>query len=59
MLLEISDILGDVTERMISVYMDDPYKAGCSWTLRAFRVLPSQHNKIMGKEEGITVVGDF
>ena len=59
MLLEISDILGDVTERMISVYMDDPYKAGCSWTLRAFRVLPSKHNKIMGKEEGITAVGGF
>ena len=25
----------------------------------AFRVLPTKHNKIMGKEEGITAVGDF
>ena len=55
MLSEISDILGDVTERMIS----DPFKAGCTSTLRAFRVLPSKHNKIMGKEEGITAVGGF
>ena len=44
---------------MISIYIDDPFKAGCSSTLKAFRVLPSKHNKIMGKEEGITAVGDF
>ena len=58
MLREISDILGDVTNRMISIYMDDPFKAG-GVVLRAFRVFPSKHNKIMGKEEGITAVGGF
>ena len=58
MLTEISDILGDVTNRMISIYMDDPFKAG-GVILRAFRVFPSKHNKIMGKEEGITAVGGF
>ena len=54
MLFEISDILGDVPERMISIYIDDPFKAVWSSTLKAFRVLPTKHNKIMGKEEGIT-----
>ena len=58
MLTEISDILGDVTNRMISIYMNDPFKAG-GVVLRAFRVFPSKHNKIMGKEEGITAVGGF
>ena len=51
MLFEISDILGDVTERMISIYIDDPFKVVWSSTLMAFRVLPTKYNKIMGKEE--------
>ena len=34
--------------------IDDPFKAVWSSTLKAFRVLPTKHNKIMGKEEGIT-----
>ena len=55
MLFEISDILGDVPERMISIYIDDPFKAVWSSTLKAFRVLPAKHNKIMGKEEGLTL----
>ena len=52
MLFEISDILGDVTERMISIYIDDPFKVVWSSTLMAFRMLPIKYNKIMGKEEG-------
>ena len=59
MLIDISDILGNITNRLVLVYHEDPFTAVWASTMVPYCVLLTKHNKIMGKEEGITAVGDF
>ena len=59
MLIDILDILGNVTGRLIRVYHEDPFKAVWASTMMQYSVLLTNHNKIKGKEEGITTVDDF
>ena len=50
---------GNVTGKLIRVYHEDPFKKVWASTMVSYSVLLTKHNKNMGKEEGITAVGDF
>ena len=62
MLIDISDILRNVTDKLVRVYHEDFFKAVWASTMVTvlYRVLLTKHNKIMtGKEEGTTAPGNF